>query len=364
MEYRKLPRGEEMLSIIGMGSSVIGEAKEQEIVRTVCAAMDAGINLFDLAAGHGNVFSAYGKAFAGRREQVYLQVHFGANYLTGEYGWTTDLAIIKEAVDNQLRELQTDYIDFGFIHCMDESSDFETYKKNGVLDYILELKEKGIIRHIGLSTHTPSVANEILDLGMVDIMMFSINPAYDYQHGDYGIGSSDERQALYRRCEKEGVGITVMKAFCGGQLLDAEKSPFHKELTKNQCIQYALDKPGVISVLPGVANEKELEEVLSFLEASEAEKDYSVIGSFTPDDSKGKCVYCKHCHPCSIGLDVALINKYYDLALLGDELAKEHYYTLAKKAGECVACGHCDSRCPFHVKQSQRMEEIKAYFGQ
>lgn len=136
------------------------------------------------------------------------------------------------------------------------------------------------------------------------------------------------------------------------------------ELTKNQCIQYALDKPGVIAVLPGVANEKELKEVLSFFEASEDDKDYSVISSFTPDDSKEKCVYCKHCHPCPVGLDVALINKYYDLALLGDELAKEHYYTLAKKAGDCVACGHCDSRCPFRVKQSLRMEKIKAYFGQ
>ena len=77
----------------------------------------------------------------------------------------------------------------------------------------------------------------------------------------------------------------------------------------------------------------------------------------------GKCVYCKHCHPCPAGLDVALINEYYDLARLGDGLAREHYLTLEKQAGDCVGCGHCDGRCPFHVAQSSRMQEILAYFG-
>ena len=84
------------------------------------------------------------------------------------------------------------------------------------------------------------------------MMMFSINPSYDYQHGEYANGSATERMALYRRCEAEGVGISVMKAFAGGQLLDARTSPFGQALTEYQCIQYALDKPGVLTVLPGV----------------------------------------------------------------------------------------------------------------
>ncbi len=71
-----------------------------------------------------------------------------------------------------------------------------------------------------------------------------------------------------------------------------------------------------------------------------------------------------HCHPCPAGLDIGLINKYYDLARLGDFLAKEHYLTLEKKASDCIKCGHCDSRCPFHVAQSQQMTEIMEYFGE
>ena len=73
--------------------------------------------------------------------------------------------------------------------------------------------------------------------------MFSINPMYDFGQGDYALGSTGERQTLYRRCEKEGVGISVMKPFNAGQLLDAAKSPFHQALTPAQCLQYALDKP-------------------------------------------------------------------------------------------------------------------------
>lgn len=363
MEYRILPRGGEKISIIGMGSSVIGERPEAEIIKTVRAAYDSGVNFFDMAGGHAAIFAAYGKALESVRENVYLQVHFGADYSSGEYGWTTKLDEIKRAVTWQLEKLRTDYIDFGFIHCIDEEHDLDVYEKNGVLDYIKALKAEGTIRHIGLSSHTPSIVERVLDMGIIDIVMFSINPLYDYGRGDFGIGGSEERQRLYRRCESEGVGISVMKPFCGGQLLDGKKSPFGAALTKFQCLQYALDKPGAVTVLPGYADENELRGVLAFLDAPEEERDYSCLGGFAPKDSLGKCVYCRHCHPCPAGLDVALINKYYDLAKLGDKLAAEHYMTLVKTARDCTGCGHCDGRCPFGVDQSGRMKQIREYFG-
>lgn len=117
------------------------------------------------------------------------------------------------------------------------------------------------------------------------------------------------------------------------------------------------------SVVGGPGNIAQLEESLQYLDASEEERDYSIISEITPEESVGKCVYCKHCHPCPAGLDIGLINKYYDLTLLGDALAEEHYRTLEKTAADCVKCGHCNSRCPFQVKQQERMEEIKVYFG-
>ena len=363
MIYRKLPHGDEMISILGMGTSVVGEHSVENVIKTVTYALNHGINYIDLAGGHASIFPGIGKALEGRRKEVMLQLHFGADYTSGEYGWNLSLDGVKKSVDWQLKNLKTDYIDFGFIHCLDEITDLNVYQENGVLDYLLEMKKSGHVKYLGLSTHAPVLANAVLDLGIIDMMMFSINPMYDYGQGDYSIGSGSERYNLYSRCEKEGVGISVMKPFNAGQLLDAKKSPFHKALTPAQCIQYALDRPGVLTVMQGAANVDQLKENLSFLDATEEEKDYSVIGSFTPEDTRGKCVYCKHCHPCPAGIDIGLVNKYYDLTKLGDSLAKEHYLTLEKTASDCIQCGHCNSRCPFSVNQMERMKEIAEYYG-
>lgn len=362
MEYRKLPHGNEKISVIGLGTSSLGAASHDEMIETFRSAFDYGINYIDLAAGHAPIFKACGEAIKGKRKDVYLQIHFGANYVTGEYGWTTNLEQIKKSVAWQLECLQTDYIDFGFIHCIDEESDLKAIQDNGVIDYLLELKAKGIVHHLGLSSHSPALVNRVLDMHIVDMVMFSINPAYDGSFGEYAIGELDERMALYRRAQKEGVAISVMKAFCGGRLLDQEESPFPQALTQTQCIQYALDKPGVVTVLPGVRNHDDLLKILHYLDATDEEKDYSIIGSFPHLKTYNQCVYCKHCHPCPMGLDIALINKYYDLSLLGDDMAKDHYHHLEKKASDCVACGHCDKRCPFGVHQSERMSDIAQYF--
>ena len=111
MEYRTLPHGGERIGVIGMGSSVIGARPESEIIGTVRAAVELGVNCFDMAGGHAAIFGAYGKALQDLRDRVYLQVHFGADYTSGEYGWTTDLEGVKRSVDWQLRNLKTDYID-------------------------------------------------------------------------------------------------------------------------------------------------------------------------------------------------------------------------------------------------------------
>lgn len=147
------------------------------------------------------------------------------------------------------------------------------------------------------------------------------------------------------------------------QLLDARTSPFGQALTEYQCIQYALDKPGVLTVLPGIRGKKDLDRILGFLTVSEEEKDYSVIGSFAPQDAAGICVYCNHCKPCPAGLEIGLINKYFDLSQAGDLLAHSHYQKLEKKASDCIKCGHCNNRCPFHVDQMERMKTIAGYFG-
>ena len=214
-----------------------------------------------------------------------------------------------------------------------------------------------------LENYRPVIVQLIGTVGGVAVAL--IISAYDYEKGDeYGIGEVQERARFYRDCESMGVGISVMKPFGGGQLLDAKLSPFKQALTKNQCIQYALDRPAVMTVLPGIRNMQDLEEILSYAKATAEERDYSVIGNFTPQKAYGTCVYCNHCQPCPAGLNVGLINKYYDLAKAGDIMAVGHYQKLNRHADDCIKCGHCEARCPFHVKQETRMEEIAVYFKQ
>lgn len=383
MEYRINQRTGDRISVLGMGSGGIAAHGLEHGVHLLEKAFAAGINYFDLAAAEGGAFPIFGQALRDVREQCFYQIHFGADYNTGyretpavqpdsslvtysagDYGKTMDPDRIRRSVDWQLSMLGTDYIDYGFIHCVDAIENWRAYQETGILDLLLDMKRQGIVRHLGLSSHTPSVARQILQEEEIAMLMFSINPAYDWHYGDkYGAGSTAERAALYRYCMDEGIGISVMKPYAAGLLLDARKSFFGQAMTPAQCIQYELDTPGVLTVLPGLSTEDELESLLGYLTASEAEKDYSFIRDLTPSEAAGRCVYCNHCAPCPAGLNVGIINKCYDLTLLGDEMARAHYGGLPTHASGCVGCGHCDEACPFGVKQSERMAEIASYFG-
>ena len=363
MLYRTLPHGGENISVIGLGLGSLHNADEEEIEETVASALDAGVNHIDFIPSNDAPFAAVARAVADRRDEVRFQVHIGAEYTGGVYGWTTNADLAKREFEARLRALDTDYADFGFIHCIDENSDFDAVMNGGIWKYACEMKQQGVIRHLGFSTHSAAIARRFIETGAMDIGMFSINPLYDYtDESEYGKEEASDRQALYREFEAAGVGISVMKAFAGGRLLDANLSPFGCGAPRNACIQYALDRPGVLTVLPGIRGKRDLDDVLSFFDASNDERDYSFVGKAAVPKSPS-CVYCNHCQPCPEGIEVGLANKYYDLARLGDKLAADHYRTLGAHASDCLGCGHCDKRCPFGVAQSERMKEIATYFG-
>ena len=327
-------------------------------------ALDAGVNYLDFVPSEASAFEGIARALRGQRDKAMLQVHLGASYRGGAYGWTVNADVAIAEFEERLRMLGTDYADFGFIHCIDEDADFDAVMNGGIWEYACQRKQDGVIRHLGFSTHSVAIARRFLATGAMDMGMFSLNPMYDYTNESaYGAGSADDRALLYREFERAGVGISVMKAFAGGQLLSAQASPFARALTPAQCIQYALDKPGVLTVLPGIRNRDDLADMLAYLDATPEERSYAELAQFAPPEAAGVCVYCNHCQPCPQGLAIGLINKYYDLARLGDAMAADHYRTLDRHASDCVHCGHCNRRCPFDVDQSDRMSEIAAYFG-
>ena len=380
MEYRILPHGGEKIGVIGMGSSVVGAQKEADIIRTVRTAFDLGVNYFDMAGGHASIFPAYGKALKDIRRQVFLQVHFGADYTTGEYGWTTELDEIKRSVAWQLENLQTDYIDLGMIHYVDSEQDWAQIQHSDYLDYIMGLKKAGVIRHIGISSHNPKVAKLAAESGYVEMILFSINPAFDMLPASEDSdtlfaeefsaelkGIDPEHAALYSICEQHDVGITVMKPFAGGRLFDAKRSPFGVSLTPVQCIHYALTRPAVSSVLCGYDTKEQVDQAVAYENASREEKDFaSVIANAPLHAYRGQCTYCGHCKPCPAGLDIGMINKFYDLATMQPEVpatVRSHYEALEHTASACIGCRSCESRCPFGVPIAERMEKAAALFG-
>ena len=202
----------------------------------------------------------------------------------------------------------------------------------------------------------------MLEVAAFDVMFFGVNAGYDYEPAENGLTLSKERIELYQECSKRGIAITVMKPYNNGQLLDARLSPFGRSMSIHQCLQYALDRPAVVSCLTGAVTANEMEKTLRFYETSPAEKDYSFIGALQHYDVMGSCTYCNHCLPCPIGINIGSVNKYYDLAKVGDLLAVEHYNALDLNAGDCMGCGLCEQRCPFHVHTIDRMKEIQNYF--
>jgi predicted aldo/keto reductase-like oxidoreductase len=221
-----------------------------------------------------------------------------------------------------------------------------------------------------------------VETGLVDILLFSLNPAFDMASAetdvldyldkdkmmDYEKKLDPARAALYRLCEQRGTAITVMKTLGAGKLVSPQHTPFSRPLTVSQCIHYALTRPAVVSVLIGCSAPEQVEEAVNYLNASEEERDYSGLISEFQGSMKGSCVYCNHCLPCSSKINIANVNKYLDIALLDEKNIPSsilsHYKTLEHRGSDCTACGSCEERCPFSVPVVQNMKKAAALFGE
>ena len=381
MKYRRLGRTGLMVSEIGFGAEWMERHSAQECKAVLERAEELGINILDCWMSNPEVRTSLGQALAGRRDRWYIQGHIGSTWQDGQYVRTRDEAKCREAFEDLLARLQTDYIDLGMIHFVDTEGDWDAAMGGPFLDYVKELKAAGTIRHIGMSTHNPAMAKRAAESGMIEMLLFSVNPAFDmhpatddldayfdWENFQEELGGIDPQRAeLYRLCERHDVGITVMKPYAGGRLFDEKRSPFGVPLTPVQCIHYCLTRPAVASVLAGYDTPEHVEQAVSYETAGDEEKDYASVLARAPRHTfgQGECTYCGHCKPCPAGIDIAMVNKYYDLASMQPDLpaaVKAHYEALEHRADECIACRACESRCPFGVKIAERMAQAAELF--
>lgn len=381
MKYRKLGNTGLQVSEIGMGCEGFAENDCQNTKLLLDVAEKYGINYFDLYTSNPQVRASVGKALIGRREKFIIQSHICSVWKKEQYKRSRDIKEVKEGFEEMLSLLQTDYVDVGMIHYVDSMEDWKKIAEGPILAYALELKKAGTIRHIGLSSHNPRVALEAIKSGHIEVLMFSVNPCYDLQPASEDVedlwkdenyaaplvNMNEERQNLYETCQRMGVGITVMKAFGGGDLLDETLSPAGKSLTVNQCLHYALTRPAVSTVLAGAHSVEQLKKTIEYESASDEEKDYAMAFASFPNISwEGHCMYCSHCAPCPKKIDVASVTKFLNLAKAQGEVpetVREHYDLLPHHAGECISCGACETRCPFQVPIIDNMRDAKAVFG-
>ena len=381
MRYRLLGRTGMKVSELGLGCEGFLAATDAQAQEIFEMALSAGINCMDLYSPSPDLRRRVKRALQGRREGFILQGHFCSVWEEGQYRATRDPEEVRRGFELMLEELGTDYIDIGMIHYVDNEALWQEIEKGEILAYALEQKKQGRVKCLGLSSHNPKVALAAAESGLIDVIMFSVNPCYDLQPGSDDIdllfaGESyagqllnmdPDRERLYETCQRLGVAITVMKAFGGGDLLSPELSPAGKALTPAQCIQYALDRPGVASVMSGVKTLEDLKQTLAYETATEAERDYAAaFASFPRITWEGHCMYCGHCAPCPKGIAVADVTKFLNLARAQGqvpETVREHYAVLPHKAGECIQCGACEKRCPFHVPVRENMKAARELFG-
>lgn len=381
MEYRTLGRTGLSVSAIALGCEGFMNKTTEQVCAEMEYAIGHGINFIDIYSSNPELRSNIGRALAGHRPEFIIQGHLCSTWEDGQYLRTRDVEKTIAAFNDQLERLQTDYLDIGMIHYVDSESDFHEIFDGPILQLALQLKAEGKIRHIGLSSHNPIVARLAAESGLVDVLMFSINPCYDlqpasedvedlwadenYEHALQNI--APEREALYELCEKNGVAIDVMKVYGGGDLLSETNSPFEKAFTPVQCIEYALTRPGVAAVMIGCKNIEEIQAALDWCDAGKEDKDYaSVMTGMDKFSWKGHCMYCGHCAPCSVGIDIASVNKYYNLTVAQGEIpetVREHYKVLPHHASECISCGQCEANCPFGVQIIESMQMAAERFG-
>lgn len=381
MEYRELGRTGIKVSVIALGCEGFVANEGALTEQLLNAAEQGGINCIDLYAPQPEMRSRLGKWLRGRRGKFVLQAHLCTVWQEGQYKRTREIGEVKASFEDLLTRLATDYIDIGMIHYVDSLEDWEAVAGGPVMAYAREMQAQGKIRYIGLSSHNPAAAMQAVQSGLIDVLMFSVNPCYDLQLANEDcyalwdgknydrklVNMDPEREALYETCSRLGVAITVMKAFGGGDLLDEELSPAGKALTVNQCLHYALTRPGVAAVMSGAHTVDELEKCLEYTTAADVEKDYAAAFAALPKISwEGHCMYCGHCAPCPQGIDVAAVTKFLNLTKAQNsvpETVREHYAALRHHAGECVKCGACEKRCPFKVTVIQNMQEAVKVFG-
>jgi uncharacterized protein len=353
MHTRELGRTGLAVGVVSVGADHLMHATMADTVAIVDAALDRGVNYFDFVGPFPEFRDRFATALRGRRNRVLLTCHLNAAVKNGQYWKTTNPDISRANVADFLARYHTDYIDVLFVHNINGWAEYKaTLRPGGIMELANRYRREGVARCVGLSGHLSEVCVHPVRDGLIDVLMFPVNLS---SHAEPG------RSTLLHACAEHGVGVVAMKAFGGSKLLRTNrtvqfaryqtggptfKKKVPRSLTPVRCLSYVLTQPAVATVVAGVANCAELEASLAYLDASDVDKDFSDAIAGFEQYHTGECVYCNHCLPCPVTIDIGLVSRLVDTFT---PALQARYDAMPVRASACTRCGACVKRCPFSV---------------
>ena len=319
METTRLGRTGIMATRSGFGALPIQRVSFDETRAILRRAVESGINFFDTASGYSDSEEKIGYSIADLRDKIYI-----ATKCSGAKNRTDVLSLLERS----LERMKTDYVDILQLHNPGELPDPDD--PESTYAGLVETKNRGMIRHIGITNHSRDVARKAVETGLFDTLQFPLSAI-----------SAVEDFALAELCEKRDIGFIAMKAFCGGLLDDAELAFAGLRTHQN--------------VVPiwGVQRLSELKEIVSLennppiltpeLTAKIERETKELSGDF--------CRACGYCLPCPVDIPIPMAAR---IGLLihrmpSERFRDEEWQQKLALVEDCIECGDCASRCPYNL---------------
>jgi predicted aldo/keto reductase-like oxidoreductase len=315
-----IPGGARVLRM-GMGGIPIQRLDGNASDRVLEKAIDAGINFFDTARGYTNSESKFGRVLPPHRERV----------LIASKSFRRDAAGITSDIETSLQQLRTDHIDIYQCHNVASEADLEAILAgDGAVAGLVRAREQGKVLHVGISGHKPSILTKALERFAFATIQIPANFMETQAFAD-----------LVPQARRQGVGVIAMKPIGGGNI---RETALNFRFIFNQGIDVAI---------PGMDSLKQVEENVAVLADLSPLNAGETARLQVEKERLGErfCRRCEYCMPCPQGLPISFLHvlrNYYFLYDLKD-WTWERLDGLAKTYKDCIACGQCVQKCPYHL---------------
>ena len=413
MTYRENPKTHEKVSILGYGMMHLpatngqpfgrdndSQIDQEMINKQIDYAIEHGVNYFDTSPAYCRGLSerATGIALSRHKREEYFIATKLSNFAPDTWSRVASIEMFR----NSLKQLQVEYIDYLLLHSVGGSSEemtsmemFEArYIKNGILDYLLEQREKGVIRNLGFSYHGDiAIFDHLLanhNKYKWDFVQIEMN-YIDWKHAKEIEPDNTNAEYLYAELDKRNIPVVIMEPLLGGRLASLP-SPLAREILAldperslaSWAFRFAGSFPRVLTVLSGMTYMEHLKDNLCTYcpleELNDEEKEFLYgIAEGMMSYNTIPCNDCKYCMPCPYGIDIPGVLTHYNKCIAEGNLTRDRNdpdYARARRAfligydrsvpklrqaDHCIGCGHCVRHCPQRIQIPREMERINNY---